>query len=49
VTGCQRRLRQRGGTRLNARGALYDKIADNLERYLRGDTLRDLVDPVAGY
>jgi len=29
--------------------ALYEKIADNLERYLRGDTLQDLVDPVAGY
>jgi phosphoglycerate dehydrogenase-like enzyme len=29
--------------------ALYAKISDNLERYLRGDTLQDLVDPVAGY
>lgn len=29
--------------------ALYEKIADNLERYLRGEALRELVDPVAGY
>lgn len=29
--------------------ALYEKIADNLERYLRGEPLQDVVDPVAGY
>ena len=29
--------------------ALYLKIADNLERYLRGDELQDQVDPIAGY
>jgi phosphoglycerate dehydrogenase-like enzyme len=29
--------------------ALYEKIASNLERDLRGDALLDLVDPVAGY
>jgi phosphoglycerate dehydrogenase-like enzyme len=31
------------------RQALYEKIADNLERYLRGDALQDQVDPIAGY
>jgi phosphoglycerate dehydrogenase-like enzyme len=29
--------------------ALYEKIAGNLERFLRGEPLQDLVDPVAGY
>ncbi|MEY4581395.1 MAG: hypothetical protein RL701_6098 [Pseudomonadota bacterium] len=29
--------------------ALYNKIADNLDRYLRGEPLQDLVDPIAGY
>jgi len=29
--------------------ALYAKIADNLDRHLRGEPLLDLVDPVAGY
>jgi phosphoglycerate dehydrogenase-like enzyme len=29
--------------------ALYAKIAENLERYLRGEALQDLVDPLAGY
>jgi phosphoglycerate dehydrogenase-like enzyme len=29
--------------------ALYEKIAGNLERYLRGEPLQDLVDPVLGY
>lgn len=29
--------------------ALYAKIADNLDRYLRGEMLVDVVDPVAGY
>lgn len=28
---------------------MYAKIADNLERYLRGEPLTDVVDPVAGY
>jgi phosphoglycerate dehydrogenase-like enzyme len=29
--------------------ALYAKIADNLERYLRSEPLTDVVDPAAGY
>jgi phosphoglycerate dehydrogenase-like enzyme len=29
--------------------ALYEKIADNLERHLRGDALHDQVDPILGY
>jgi len=29
--------------------ALYEKIASNLARYLRGEALQDLVDPVLGY
>jgi phosphoglycerate dehydrogenase-like enzyme len=29
--------------------ALYEKIADNLDRYLRNEPLTDRVDPVAGY
>jgi phosphoglycerate dehydrogenase-like enzyme len=29
--------------------ALYEKIADNLERHLRGESLLDVVDPIAGY
>ena len=29
--------------------ALYEKIATNLERYLRGEPLQDQVDPEAGY
>jgi phosphoglycerate dehydrogenase-like enzyme len=29
--------------------ALYEKIADNLDRDLRGDALQDQVDPILGY
>jgi len=29
--------------------AIYEKIADNLERYLRGEPLQDVVDPITGY
>lgn len=29
--------------------ALYEKIASNLDRFLRGEPLQDLVDPVTGY
>jgi len=29
--------------------ALYEKIASNLDRFLRGEPLQDMVDPVAGY
>ena len=31
------------------RGALFDKVRHNLDRFARGETPLDLVDPVAGY
>jgi phosphoglycerate dehydrogenase-like enzyme len=31
------------------RGVLFDKVAVNLERFVRGEALADIVDPVAGY
>jgi phosphoglycerate dehydrogenase-like enzyme len=31
------------------RGALLDKVTQNLDRFIQGETLSDIVDPVAGY
>jgi phosphoglycerate dehydrogenase-like enzyme len=31
------------------RGVLFEKITQNLDRFVRGEALADLVDPVAGY
>jgi phosphoglycerate dehydrogenase-like enzyme len=31
------------------RGVLFDKVAANLERFVRGEALADIVDPAAGY
>jgi len=31
------------------RGVLFDKIVANLERFVRGEVLADIVDPIAGY
>jgi hypothetical protein len=28
---------------------LFDKVAANLERFVRGEALADVVDPIAGY
>ncbi len=31
------------------RGALFEKVSENLDRFVRGDALADVVDPLVGY